>query len=677
MYIEASDKRINDSAQLVSKPIVRKSGQCLTFWYHMKGDHIGTLNVYQKHKMMMTNIWTKIGEQGHHWKQAKVDLAQYEYYQIVIEGVIKDSYSRWKGDIAIDDVYVYEGECNGNRKDICNFENSESCDLINSLDDPKSDIFWNIIRGKTWDNGHIGPVVDHTTSSGNGHFIHLEAETSVIRRLYSNSIKLTGPICCTFWYYIVGNTWSNLSLYKTSDIETRQILSIHGDSEEKWKKRTISIDIAYYDKLIIEGSLEQPGSISVDDISLSGGACIEDEIFNHTCLRIDWEFEIEECATFYLQKDSLDVTFIPSFTNSNNGQECIDKENEIVMNLVYSCRENYLYSNCKFNFWDYVECFTFKKKILVTYICTDEETTTVSSVITSRGDSSAVSDESDTLPRVMTNSSDSATGLVVGLVIGALLLICVVIMIVILFRRHTFKSSPREKTRNNLGGNDYIGSQVIALPLTANHSSHMQNNGMFDGISNASVHGYDSTNANDQINNVQHEYTNVGLTNGFVNKEKVQVPTYAYRQDEIFPDIHMSNDDEYAIVDPTAETSFNGTMDNRTGTADSYMVLDPTETGFNRQIFPNTPVGYEFAKPVKDTENTICNDDQYAISDEGVYDHSGSNRHKELENNIYNHAVDTMYDSGSHKRNIEGEEDTYNHFFGQKTEDDYDVSRMT
>ncbi|CAC5403047.1 unnamed protein product [Mytilus coruscus] len=305
------------------------------------------------------------------------------------------------------------------------------------------------------------------------------------------------------------------------------------------------------------------------------------------------------------------------------------------------------------------------------------KTTQISSFTASREGSSAVSDESVTLPRSMRNSSDSATDLVVGLVIGALLLLCVVILIVVIIRRHSFKSNPREKIRNNLGGNDYIGSQDIALPLTANHSSHMPNNGMYDGSSNISVHGYDSTNANAQINNVQHEYTNVGSTNGFVNKEKVQVTTYAYRQDEILPDNHMSNDDEYAIVDPTAETSFNGTIDNRTGTADSYMVLDPTETGFNRQIFPNTPVGYEFAKPVKDTENTICDDDQYAISDEGVYDHSRSNRHKELENNIYNHAVDNMYDSGSHKRNNEGEEDTYDHFFGQKTEDDYDISTTT
>ncbi|XP_052069282.1 uncharacterized protein LOC127708453 [Mytilus californianus] len=301
----------------------------------------------------------------------------------------------------------------------------------------------------------------------------------------------------------------------------------------------------------------------------------------------------------------------------------------------------------------------------------DDTSTTVSSDITSRGDSSAgvetttvslfipsedssaVSDENVTSARVLGNSSDSETGLVVGLVIGTLLLVCVVIVIVILIRRHTFKSNPREKIRNNLGGNDYIGSQDIALPLTANHSSHMQNDGMYEQSRNTFVHDYDNIHPNAQINNIKHEYTNLGAVNGFVNKEKVQIPTYADRQDKTFTDNHMSNDDEYAIVDPTAEKSFKESIYNRTGNADSYMVLDPTETGFNRQIFSNNPTDYEFAKPVKATENQICDEDQYDIS-EGVYDHSGSNRHKESEDNIYNHAVDTIYDSGSHKKNDNG-----------------------
>ncbi|CAC5399335.1 unnamed protein product [Mytilus coruscus] len=539
MYIQSSEKGRNDTAQFISKSIVRKNEQCLTFWYHMRGDDIGSLKVYQKQNISMKCIWTKIGPQGKQWIKAYVDLAKYDNYQIVFEGVIKDSNGRSKGETAIDDVYVSDGKCN------------------------------------------------------------------------------------------------------------------------------------------------------------------EDEIINRTCLSVDQENTIEECTTFYLRIDSLDVTLYPSFPNSNNGNECINRENENVMILDNVCRVNYLYSNCKFKlsriFENDNDCYTFKKKMLITYLCSDMntttvssdstskdssadssaavETTTVSSFTTLRRGSSTVSDESVTLSRVMKNSSDSATGLVVGLVIGGLLLACAVIFIVVLFRRHTIKSRPRKKMRNNLGGHDYIGSQDITLQQTANHSSHMQNDGMYDQLEskNTIVHGYEST----QINNIQQKYTSVGAANGFVNKEGVQTPTYAVRRDKTFADNHMSNGDEYAIDEPTAETSFNETIDNRTGTADSYIVLDPNDTGFNRTTLSNTPTCYGFVKPVRDTRNKIGDDDQYAISDEGVYDYSGSNRQKELENNIYNHAVDTIYDSGSHKRRNEGREDTYDHFFGQKTEDDYDVSTTT
>lgn len=108
------------------------------------------------------------------------------------------------------------------------------------------------------------------------------------------------------------------------------------------------------------------------------------------------------------------------------------------------------------------------------------------------------------------------------------------------------------------------------------------------------------------------------------------------------------------------------------GTAASYMVFDQNNTGLSRTTLPSN--GYQFAKPVTDDHKKIDDDDQYALSEEAVYDHSGSNRHKEFKDNIYNHAVDTVYDSGSHKRQNEKGGDTYDHFTGHKTEDDYDIS---
>ncbi|VDI24293.1 Hypothetical predicted protein [Mytilus galloprovincialis] len=247
----------------------------------------------------------------------------------------------------------------------------------------------------------------------------------------------------------------------------------------------------------------------------------------------------------------------------------------------------------------------------------DAEMTT-DAAVTKKNTSNAVSDKSANLSASIHNDNDSSTGLVVGMVIGGLLLAIGVVLIVVLIRRKRFKSKPAEKMRTNLGGNDYIGSQDIALPQTANHSSHMQ-----------------------------------------------------------YFDKQTSIDDEYATVDPFAETNLNEIKEDGNQTADSYMILDPNDTGFNRTAFSHISTNHEFSKAVKDTGHKIINDDPYDISVEGVYDQSENNRHKELEVDIYNHAVDTFYDSGSHKRNDKGIEDTYDHFFGQKTDDDYDVSTTT
>ncbi|XP_076073887.1 uncharacterized protein LOC143045334 [Mytilus galloprovincialis] len=44
--------------------------------------------------------------------------------------------------------------------------------------------------------------------------------------------------------------------------------------------------------------------------------------------------------------------------------------------------------------------------------------------------------------------------------------------------------------------------------------------------------------------------------------------------------------------------------------------------------------------------------------------------------NVYNETKDGVYDVGSHIRSETKNEDTYDHFFGDTTEDDYDISRI-
>ena len=66
MYIEASGQSTGDNAKLQLELPRRNSTSCLTFYYHMYGSSMGTLNVYSGN----VTILTKSGDQGNRWRKA-------------------------------------------------------------------------------------------------------------------------------------------------------------------------------------------------------------------------------------------------------------------------------------------------------------------------------------------------------------------------------------------------------------------------------------------------------------------------------------------------------------------------------------------------------------------------------------------------------------------------------
>ena len=73
MYIETSSPRVaGDNAKLeVSVP---GSGElsCLTFYYHMYGAAMGTLNVFSGNAL----VFQTSGNHGNHWKKAEATIFQ-------------------------------------------------------------------------------------------------------------------------------------------------------------------------------------------------------------------------------------------------------------------------------------------------------------------------------------------------------------------------------------------------------------------------------------------------------------------------------------------------------------------------------------------------------------------------------------------------------------------------
>ncbi|KAK9959939.1 hypothetical protein ABG768_010029 [Culter alburnus] len=123
MYIETSRPRLEgDKARLLTPSfnvapknpygnVAANPTYCFSFYYHMYGKHIGTLNVYLRQKSQTgqdTSVWTLSGNQGDRWRQARVNINPTSSFQIILEGIRG---SGIEGDIAIDDVTIEEGEC--------------------------------------------------------------------------------------------------------------------------------------------------------------------------------------------------------------------------------------------------------------------------------------------------------------------------------------------------------------------------------------------------------------------------------------------------------------------------------------------------------------------------------------------------------------------------------------
>ena len=65
MYIEASPQSYGDNAKLHLAVPRSNSSACLTFYYHMYGSSMGTLNVFNGN----VTIFTMSGDQGNYWRK--------------------------------------------------------------------------------------------------------------------------------------------------------------------------------------------------------------------------------------------------------------------------------------------------------------------------------------------------------------------------------------------------------------------------------------------------------------------------------------------------------------------------------------------------------------------------------------------------------------------------------
>lgn len=113
MHLEASAKGRGHTAVLTSPSYKSFTAQCVQFYYHMFGRHMGTLNVYTQSTTAseVQSVWRAYGNQGNVWIKARLSIPRNlakTGYHIVFEGSTETGY---QGDMAIDDITVEDGEC--------------------------------------------------------------------------------------------------------------------------------------------------------------------------------------------------------------------------------------------------------------------------------------------------------------------------------------------------------------------------------------------------------------------------------------------------------------------------------------------------------------------------------------------------------------------------------------
>lgn len=108
MYLEGN---IDTTAYLELHNIDVPGRFCFTFWYHMYH--------YEDFKMERLNVtfdnelvWTDYANTDDKWKKARINLYNRKKMSISFIGILRRN--RWNDiDIAIDDIYLAEGTCEG------------------------------------------------------------------------------------------------------------------------------------------------------------------------------------------------------------------------------------------------------------------------------------------------------------------------------------------------------------------------------------------------------------------------------------------------------------------------------------------------------------------------------------------------------------------------------------
>uniref|UniRef100_A0A2C9KBP7 MAM domain-containing protein n=1 Tax=Biomphalaria glabrata TaxID=6526 RepID=A0A2C9KBP7_BIOGL len=282
MYLETSVGHYNDTARLISPQITDNSPQCFTFWYHMYGTSVNSLDVQLwGTDNRFTQAWQTNGTQGNVWKQASINIGGggtniAPTAMVVLEAVQGSSFD---GDIAIDDINLVPGMCSSSSGSLidCDFESPDICGYLQDT----MDVFdWTRASGGT-DSYNTGPTNDHTYKTSAGHYLYTEASGRRLgdaARIWSRAFTPKPGQCLSFFYHMYGAGMGNLSISfgqwvnNGQSVKYSPVWSLSGPQPNNWIQQLVPLPNPPTTpiSLVFEGDIGSSylSDIAIDDIKL-------------------------------------------------------------------------------------------------------------------------------------------------------------------------------------------------------------------------------------------------------------------------------------------------------------------------------------------------------------------------------------------------------------------------
>ncbi|KAM9718846.1 MAM and LDL-receptor class A domain-containing protein 1 [Menidia menidia] len=288
-YLPSSANDQAGQKALMSSPLYpADKAFCVQLWYHMYGEGVGTLNIYQHSEDgKEALIFSETGDQGRLWRFAQASLLpRVQPYRIVVEGV--KAGPSLEGDMAFDDVQLTDARCPAHG--VCDFEIS-LCSWSN-LGGGVDQGDWLRAEGAS-PNPNTGPSVDHTTNSSHGHYVYVDSsvgewgDTSfLISDVFQPSFR---GHCLTFWYHMYGSHVGTLKLHINDrkmhaggDEEGLLKWIENGNKGDQWQQARVPIkhEEAFWFVFVYQRGMNTEGDVALDDISILPNECYSDPAVN-------------------------------------------------------------------------------------------------------------------------------------------------------------------------------------------------------------------------------------------------------------------------------------------------------------------------------------------------------------------------------------------------------------